>query len=112
SPASCLVCQDTRMISYAEALQRLLATAATSRARRSTRIVPLSDAIGCVSSALVGSRLDVPGFANSALDGYVLRADSTSNASAASPLSFAVAGQIAAGTAAPALPTAGDPHPV
>lgn len=96
------------MISYAEALQRLLATATAGHARRPTHTVALADAIGRISSASVASRLDVPGFANSALDGYVLRASDTAAASAATPLSFPVAGQIAAGT----TPPVAGPHTV
>lgn len=103
-----VICQDTRMISYAEALQLLLATAVASRARRTTHNVPLTAAIGCISGTDLASRLDVPGFANSALDGYVLRASDSAAASAAAPLSLAVSGQIVAGAAAPAA----GPHSV
>ncbi|MEZ5565038.1 MAG: hypothetical protein R3F24_05760 [Gammaproteobacteria bacterium] len=111
------------MISYAEALQRLLAEARASVQVRTqaktqagvqagaqagvqaeqqpTRVVALADALGLVSAAPVRSRLNVPGFANSALDGYVLRASATATASAATPVTLAVGGLIPAGMAAP-----------
>lgn len=83
------------MISYEEALQ-LLRASATPLPRRT---VPLAAAAGEVTSGAAFARLTVPGFANAAMDGYVLRSAATSIATAASPVTLRVAGLIAAGSA-------------
>jgi molybdopterin biosynthesis enzyme len=46
---------------------------------------------------------DVPPFANTAMDGYAVRAAATSGASEASPVRLRVVGELAAGHA-PAVP--------
>jgi len=83
------------VISYEEALQ-LLRASTTPLARRT---VPRAAAAGEVTSGAAVARLTVPGFANAAMDGYVLRAAATSAATAASPVTLRVAGLIAAGSA-------------
>ncbi len=55
--------------------------------------VPLDDALGCVLSAEVTATEEVPPFANSAMDGYAVRAEDTSGA----PVRLAVIGSIMAG---------------
>jgi molybdopterin molybdotransferase len=85
------------VISYAEALQIL---AASGRALPQ-RVLPLAEAAGAVTAADVAARLPVPGFANAAMDGFVLCAATTRTASAETPVRVPVAGTIAAGEAAP-----------
>lgn len=85
------------MISYAEALAIL-----TSSGRPlPRRVLPLSAAAGAVTADAVASRLSVPGFANAAMDGFVLQAAATRSASADNPVRLAIAGVIAAGDPAP-----------
>ncbi|MBL8199530.1 MAG: molybdopterin molybdotransferase MoeA [Chromatiales bacterium] len=91
------------MISYEEALE-LLRTGIAPLARRT---VPLAAAAGEVTGSAISARLTVPGFANAAMDGYVLRASATSTASPANPVHLPVAGLIAAGSAAPCTPGPG-----
>ena len=59
------------------------------------RPIALDDALGCVTADVVVAREAVPAFANSAMDGYAVRAADTSGA----PVRLAVAGTLAAGTA-------------
>ncbi|MEQ1802072.1 MAG: gephyrin-like molybdotransferase Glp [Gammaproteobacteria bacterium] len=85
------------MISYEEALEVLRAGAAPLQRRTAT----LAAAAGEVAAAAVGARLMVPGFANAAMDGFVLRAAATGTASPATPVRLPVTGMIAAGSAPP-----------
>lgn len=94
------VWQDTPVISYEEALALLR----TGTAPLPRRTVPLASAAGEVTSGAVAARLTVPGFANAAMDGYVLRASATTGASPVNPVRLPVAGLIAAGGAPPAIP--------
>ena len=55
--------------------------------------IPLDDALGSVLSAIVVASEQVPSFANSAMDGYAVRADDTADA----PVRLAVIGSIMAG---------------
>jgi molybdopterin molybdotransferase len=57
--------------------------------------MPLDDALGCVLAADVLAREDVPPFANSAMDGYAVRAVDTDGA----PVELAVVGILGAGAA-------------
>jgi molybdopterin molybdotransferase len=61
--------------------------------------VPLGDALGAVLGAPVVAGEPVPPFANTAMDGYAVRAADTRGASAASPVELRVAGEVRAGTA-------------
>ena len=60
--------------------------------------VHVDDAIGCVLATTAVAAEDVPPFANSAVDGYAVRASDTSGADA-SPVRLAVVGEVAAGAA-------------
>jgi len=72
------------------------------------RWLSLADALGCVAvEGLVSSEL-VPPFANTAVDGFAVRAIDTVGASAAAPVRFAVLGTIAAGMAPTLEPGAGE----
>ena len=57
------------------------------------RAVPLEQALGCVLAEAVTARTSVPPFANSAMDGYAVRADDTTGA----PVTLEVIETIAAG---------------
>ena len=59
--------------------------------------VPLADALGHTLAEPVRSRVDLPGFTNSAMDGYAVRASDCSGASEETPLELPVDGDIAAG---------------
>ncbi len=59
--------------------------------------VPVAQALGLVLAADVTARVDLPGFTNSAMDGYAVRAADLAGASSASPVTLPVDGDIAAG---------------
>ncbi len=59
------------------------------------RALPLLDALGCVTAGTVVAGHDVPSFANSAMDGFAVRAEDTAGA----PVELAVVGTAAAGAA-------------
>ena len=65
-----------------------------------SREVPLGEALGLVLAADLVSRLDLPGFDNSAMDGYAVRAADLAGADEDHPVSLPVAGDIAAGDTA------------
>src|SRR5579871_5533600 len=65
--------------------------------------VALDDALGAALAADIVSGEAVPPFANTAMDGYAVRADDTCGASSASPVVLNVTGTLAAG-AAPTRP--------
>jgi molybdopterin molybdotransferase len=62
------------------------------------REVPLGDALGCVLAGDVQAAEDLPPFANSAMDGYAVRAADLSGASAEAPIALEVTGEVFAGT--------------
>lgn len=81
------------MISYSEALA--IIAGAVKPLRQSERAL---DAVeGCVAATDVESRLDVPAFANSAMDGFAIRSADTEQASETNPLEMSVIGVAAAG---------------
>ncbi len=59
--------------------------------------VPLGDSLGLVLAAAVVTPADVPPFANTAMDGYAVRAADTVGASAAAPVRLPVVAEVAAG---------------
>jgi molybdopterin molybdotransferase len=79
------------MISVDQALALMLARA---RPLEETERVTLDDALGRVLARAETSPIDVPGFSNSSMDGYALRA---SDAAGEGPVSLRVAQRIAAG---------------
>lgn len=85
------------MISYEEALGIILAESAVL----GQHSVPLHAAAGGVSAAPLHARLDVPAFANAAMDGYAVAARDTVGASEQQPLTLPVAGTVVAGTTPP-----------
>jgi molybdopterin molybdotransferase len=87
---------------------RPLLTVAQARDRILDRItaldaepVGLTEARGRVLAEEVRSERDVPPFANSAMDGYAVRAQDVTQASADQPVRLRVLGEIRAGTAPP-----------
>lgn len=81
-------------LSVAEALSLVLARIETLEAEDA----PLSDALGRVLAAPVVSADDLPPFANSAMDGYAVRAADVAGASPESPARLRVLADIAAGS--------------
>ena len=59
--------------------------------------VPVGSALGLVLAADVVARVDLPGFDNSAMDGYAVRAAELAGATAQTPVVLPVAGDVAAG---------------
>lgn len=89
------------MITYAEALERLLAQAAPIS---ETETVPLLYSTHRVLAEDIASPIAVPGWDNSQMDGYAVRAADLENASADSPVVLPVFERIAAGGVGRALP--------
>jgi molybdenum cofactor synthesis domain-containing protein len=61
--------------------------------------VPLSDALGLVLAAAIDTDEPVPPFANTAMDGYAVRAADTASAAPGSPARLHVVGELPAGRA-------------
>ncbi len=92
------------MISYPEALD-IITAAAVPLSGSDQELLKLE---GCATTGDVVSQLDVPAFANSAMDGFAVRVADTANASPNEPLELPVVGTLAAGDAVPIEPvTAG-----
>ena len=74
--------------------------------------VPLREALGRTLAVDVKSTDDVPGFDNSAMDGFAVRASDTAGARETSPIALRISGESRAGQPAPAslLRRRGDPH--
>jgi molybdopterin molybdotransferase len=72
------------------------------------RRAPLAVAHGCVLAVDVRATVAVPGFDNSAMDGYAVRAADVAKASADAPVTLPVVGEIAAGAGTPAPLEAGN----
>jgi molybdopterin molybdotransferase len=82
------------MISVEEHRDRILAAVR----RLPPREVVLEEALGCVLAEDVTAALSLPGFTNSAMDGYAVRSADVAGASESSPLELPVAGDIPAGS--------------
>ncbi|HMG26222.1 MAG TPA: gephyrin-like molybdotransferase Glp [Acidimicrobiia bacterium] len=83
------------MIPLADVQREILG--AVAALARST--LPLSDAVGLVTADDVIAREAVPPFANSAMDGYAVRAADTAGAAPEAPVRLVVAGELPAGHA-------------
>ena len=86
------------LLTVAQARERILDRIAALN----TETVPLTEARGRVLAEEVRSERDVPPFANSAMDGYAVRALDVAAASTAQPIVLRVLGEIRAGAAPPA----------
>ena len=85
------------LLTVAQARERIL----DQIAALDTEPVALTEARGRVLAVEVRSERDVPPFANSAMDGYAIRASDVTKASAAHPVRLRVLGEIRAGAAPP-----------
>lgn len=85
--------RGARMRSVEEHVAAVLAGAAPTPAELS----PLADAAGLVLAETVASRVDLPGFDNSAMDGYAVRLADVAAASAAAPAVLPVVDDVPAG---------------
>lgn len=83
------------MISLVEAQQRILDAVAPLPPRP----IALGAARGLVLASPVTASEEVPPFANTAMDGYAVRASDTAGASAQAPVALRVVGELAAGVA-------------
>ena len=81
------------LIPMSEAQELVLSRCAVTAARP----VPLRDAWGTVCARSVIASEDVPPFANSAVDGYAVRAADVARASTTAPVELVVVGETAAG---------------
>lgn len=93
--------RDVRMRGFAERMdveevERLLASACSALPDEP---VPLLESVGRVLAQEVASRVNVPGFARSAMDGYALRGEDTFGASDYAALEFALIGEAYPGRA-------------
>jgi len=82
-------------ISVTEHRERILATVAAL----APVTVPLTGALGLVLAADVTADIDVPGFDNSAMDGFAVRFADVETASATSPVTLSVIADLPAGSA-------------
>jgi molybdopterin molybdotransferase len=88
APVPADFCYPAGTISADAALAFMLERARTPQASAlETREVTLEDALGGVLAAAVGSPIDVPGYDNSQMDGYALRAADAGTAGAVLPVS-------------------------
>ncbi len=81
------------MISADQALQIVLENVAPLGVER----IPILDALGRVLAENISSSRDIPGFDNSAMDGYAVRAGDVAKASETSPVKLAVVETVGAG---------------
>ena len=81
------------MISADQALQIVLENVTPLGVER----IPILDALGRVLAENISSSRDIPGFDNSAMDGYAVRAADLAKASEASPVKLAVVETVGAG---------------
>lgn len=85
------------MITYAEHLERILQAVGPLQPLE----LGLLDAHGCVLAEDLVAPADLPGFDNSAMDGYAVRSEDVGAASEGSPAVLPVTGDVAAGPASP-----------
>ena len=83
------------MIDVAQAFELL----DTSISTLSTEVVSLDDALGRVAAIEVRSKINLPPFAQSAMDGYALRSEDLVDATDEAPVGLIQAGEVAAGEA-------------
>jgi molybdopterin molybdotransferase len=81
------------MISVEEALERILSFVSVLEPEEK----PILDALGQVVAEDVASGMNIPPYDNTAMDGYAVRAEDTTGAAAAAPVTLRVIGELAAG---------------
>ena len=84
----------TEPLAAADAARRILSEIPRQPALR----IPLDDALGCTLAEDVVSPLDIPAWANSAMDGYAARAEDVRGAAAERPVRLRVVEHIQAGS--------------
>jgi molybdopterin molybdotransferase len=82
------------LVPFAEARAGVLERLAPLPARE----VPLGDALGCVLATDVAAAEDLPPFANSAMDGFAVRAADLAGAAEDAPVGLRVTGEVFAGS--------------
>jgi len=92
------------MLSVEEARESVLAVAAPVEAER----LPVPEALGRVAAEPATARVSLPPWANSAMDGYAVRAADTAGASETAPIELHVIGDLAAGAAPTGTVTPGN----
>jgi molybdopterin molybdotransferase len=85
------------VITYAEHLQNVLSAIEPLHPLE----LGLMDSHGCVLAEDLVAPADLPGFDNSAMDGYAVRSEDVAGASESSPVVLPVTGDVAAGPASP-----------
>ncbi len=83
------------MLSVEQALERIGDAIQTLPAER----VALSSATGRFIAAAIDAKVNLPGFDNSAMDGYAVHSDDVKSASAKSPAELKIVGEVPAGVA-------------
>ena len=81
------------MLEFEEALARVLAAVPVP----TSETISLNEAAGRVLAGQIRSPVDLPGFDNSAMDGYALRAADVASAKPDSPVRLRLAGKVPAG---------------
>ncbi|HVM51483.1 MAG TPA: molybdopterin molybdotransferase MoeA, partial [Candidatus Acidoferrum sp.] len=81
------------MLELEQALARILETIPPPE----TESIPLADAYGRVCAERIKSRVDLPSFDNSAMDGYAVRASDVASARTETPVRLRLIGKVAAG---------------
>lgn len=93
----------TEYLTVQEALQLVLAGVSVLPAQNTS----LLDSLGCILAADVVAHDNLPPFANSAMDGYAVRAADVAGAAGNAPISLAVVADIPAGSVSDAAVSAG-----
>src|SRR5688500_3420873 len=93
-----------RLLTPDEALERVLEHAQSLESEP----VPLREALGRTLAVDVTSIDDIPGFDNSAMDGFAVRSQDTANATDKSPVALRIVGESRAGSPASASLSAGE----
>jgi len=81
------------MLELENAVERILAQVLPAK----PEIIPLAEAQGRILAETIVSPVDLPGFDNSAMDGYAVRAANLSAANTRTPASARLVGRVAAG---------------
>ena len=90
------------MIDYSTAIEIISAAAVPLAPEETT----LDASCGAAAATDIASAVNVPAFANSAMDGYAVRASDSTAATPEAPVDLVILGSIPAGTGPPVDPTA------
>ena len=84
---------QVEMMSVDEALENILRHITPLE----SQLIPITEALERVLAEDVGSTIDIPPFANSAMDGYAVRAEDTASASPELPVVLGIVAEVPAG---------------